>query len=138
MGLPLGLSPLDLASGVPEMKVQLELFKGRCRCGQPARVGQRRCRACHAAYMREWRKSHPLTGEARERDNARHIAGMALKRGQIERKPCLVCGSTEKLEKHHFDYSEPLQVDWLCRKHHLALHHGQRLVAYDLKVSRGT
>jgi hypothetical protein len=35
-------------------------------------------------------------------------------------QPCEVCGAT-KVEKHHPDYSKPLEVRWLCREHHLAL-----------------
>ncbi len=29
----------------------------KCKCGKPARIGQRYCRACHAEYMRNWRKN---------------------------------------------------------------------------------
>ena len=29
-----------------------------CKCGKPAREGQRTCRECHAAYMRRWRSAH--------------------------------------------------------------------------------
>nr|DAD85891.1 MAG TPA: hypothetical protein [Siphoviridae sp. ctGdK3] len=28
----------------------------------------------------------------------------------------------ENLEAHHDDYSKPLQVRWLCRRHHKQLH----------------
>jgi hypothetical protein len=31
------------------------------------------------------------------------------------------CGSA-KSEGHHTDYSRPLDVVWLCKGHHLALH----------------
>lgn len=30
--------------------------KKLCKCGKPRRDGQRICKECHAAYMREWRK----------------------------------------------------------------------------------
>ena len=45
----------------------------------------------------------------------------ALKRGKLTRTPCHVCGE-EKVEGHHPDYSRPLDVVWLCKKHHLELH----------------
>lgn len=37
-------------------------MKGRCKCGSPTRSGQRTCKPCHAAYMREYRarKAQPL------------------------------------------------------------------------------
>lgn len=42
--------------------------------------------------------------------------GYAIKTGKLERENCLYC---EKLgEAHHRDYKDPLNVVWLCRKHH--------------------
>lgn len=45
----------------------------------------------------------------------------AVKLKKVFRKPCEVCGN-QKSEGHHTDYSKPLEVRWLCRKHHMALH----------------
>lgn len=45
----------------------------------------------------------------------------ALKRGLITRGPCEVCGD-ETTDAHHDDYSRPLVVRWLCRRHHKAEH----------------
>src|SRR5258707_11637000 len=41
----------------------------------------------------------------------------AVKSGKLERKPCVVCGS-RPTHAHHFDYSRPLDVIWLCPKCH--------------------
>jgi ribosomal protein S27AE len=71
--------------------------------------------------MREWRKTHPLKGEARMKMNARAYAHVYLKRGKLTRGVCETCGSA-KSEMHHEDYSKPLVVRWLCRRCHLALH----------------
>ena len=57
-------------------------------CGQPHDRNARYCAPCHAAYMREWRKTHPLTGLAKIKATARAIAGMNYRRGVITRKPC--------------------------------------------------
>lgn len=35
---------------------------------------------------------------------------------------CEVCGSTENLERHHDDYSKPLEVRTLCHKHNMPIH----------------
>ena len=75
----------------------------------------------HAAYMRMWRKIHPLTAEQHRRDNCRSYAGVYLRRGKLERGVCEVCGD-DASEMHHADYDEPLLVTWLCRPCHLALH----------------
>jgi ribosomal protein S27AE len=49
----------------------------------------------------------------------------ALLRGNLLRKPCEECGD-EKSIAHHEDYSKPLEVRWLCEKHHMLLHHGKQ------------
>ena len=52
----------------------------------------------------------------------------AINRGRLTKKPCAVCGSTERVEAHHEDYSRPLDVIFLCSVHHHAVHHkGLRL-----------
>ena len=86
-----------------------------------SRTGQRYCHDCHAAHMRRWRRTHRLTGDAKFRAKARAIASKAMHRGKLTKKPCEMCGSAQS-EKHHENYSEPLKVRWLCRKHHLEWH----------------
>lgn len=49
---------------------------------------------------------------------ARAMVGNAIKMGRLSKQPCEVCG-TEKVEAHHKDYEKPLEVNWLCRKHHV-------------------
>lgn len=52
-----------------------------------------------------------------QKNRARHQLGYAVRVGKIKRLPCEVCG--EKLTQgHHTDYSKPLDVQWLCAKHH--------------------
>ena len=53
---------------------------------------------------------------------ARNAVANALRRGEIERKPCFFCASTERLEAHHHDYSLPLDIYWLCKTCHGKLH----------------
>lgn len=91
-------------------------------CGiEHDRKGQRLCVVCHAAYMRQWRKTHPLNLIQRIKDNCRSYAGVYLRRGKIEKKVCSRC-SNEKSQMHHDDYKQPLKIDWLCRSCHLDLH----------------
>lgn len=92
------------------------------RCGGPHdRPDQRYCAACHATYMRHWRKTHPLNPEHHRRDLARHVAGVSKRRGQIVPQACFVC-SDPSTEMHHIDHERPHDVTWLCRGCHLAWH----------------
>jgi hypothetical protein len=74
----------------------------------------------HATYRRNWRKSHPLYGEQREKQSARAYAHSYLTRGLLKKKDCAVCGSEAQM--HHPDYDRPLDVVWLCKKHHRDAH----------------
>lgn len=53
---------------------------------------------------------------------ARQETSYAIKRGYIEKMPCRVCGAT-RVEAHHIDYTEPLDIVWLCKGHHMELHY---------------
>ena len=82
------------------------------RCGKPQdRKGRRYCLDCHAARMRDWRKTHPLNAAQRFKDTARSYANQYKRRGKLQQQPCEVCG-TEASQMHHDDYSKPLEVRW--------------------------
>lgn len=73
-----------------------------------------------AEYRRNLRLRHP------EKYAAWVAVGNAIRDGRLIREPCQVCGTTEDVEAHHEDYSRPLDVRWLCFKHHREAH-GQRV-----------
>jgi len=103
-----------------------ELGKVCPRCRKlHARAAGRYCLGCHAAYMREWRKTHPPSLEARKRDNVRSYAHTYKRRGKLTPGPCAKCGDAAS-QMHHPDYDQPLLVLWLCRACHLALHAEER------------
>jgi hypothetical protein len=56
----------------------------------------------------------------KEKIRAKWKVAYALKTGKIVKNPCEVCGKT-RVEAHHDDYAEPLNVRWLCHKHHMLL-----------------
>lgn len=93
--------------------------------GDNNRLGQRYCLGCHNAYMREWRKTHPLSAEQKLKDTCRSYANVYKRRGKILiQESCGICGGKQP-QMHHEDYSEPLNVQWLCRPCHQSLHsHG--------------
>jgi ribosomal protein S27AE len=58
-----------------------------------------------------------------ERIDARRKVYYAVKSGKLKRGKCEVKGCVEITTfAHHEDYSKPLEVKWLCRKHHRAAH----------------
>jgi len=99
------------------------------------------CAACNRAFQTKWRESHkakglPVSGkkpnaqwwkdyysqpEVKARRQARFAVKIAVEAGRLTRQPCEKCDNP-KSEAHHEDYSQPLNVMWLCRKHHLERH----------------
>jgi hypothetical protein len=69
--------------------------------------------------------------------NANSAVSNAKVSGKLKVQPCEACGSTYKVEAHHTDYSKPLDVRWLCRKHHLAEHKRLRSEDIDIPGDRG-
>jgi DNA-binding CsgD family transcriptional regulator len=45
---------------------------------------------------------------------------LALKIRFLVPQPCIVCG--QKAQGYHEDYHRPLDVDWLCPRHHILRH----------------
>lgn len=50
-----------------------------------------------------------------------NIVTAAIRTGKLKSKPCVVCGD-KKSQAHHEDYDKPLNVIWLCSKHHCEVH----------------
>lgn len=83
---------------------------------------------CYAKYREKLlpKEEQPSYGtgysesERAKRRKARSTFNHYLRDKHIERKTCEVCG--EKAEAHHDDYNKPLDVRWLCFKHHREWH----------------
>ena len=74
----------------------------------------------NTSRTRVYRKSNP------EKYIAHCKINNAIRDGRAHKKPCAVCGTQERIEAHHFDYSRPLEVIWLCSEHHTAVHLGMK------------
>ena len=103
-------------------------------------ANREKIRAAAAAYRaanreraleatRKWRRECPDAVDAgkaawRERNLRKHAAHVvvtnALASGALIRYPCWVCGDVA--QAHHANYDAPLDVIWLCRKHHAQVH----------------
>lgn len=56
---------------------------------------------------------------------ARRKLQHAVASGAIKRQPCSVC-KDPNTHGHHEDYSQPLNVIWLCKKHHDEIHRNKK------------
>lgn len=65
--------------------------------------------------MARYFRGHP------NRKKAHSAVSNAIRDGRIQRLPCAVC-SSKTTEAHHDDYDKPLDVLWLCKKHHMERH----------------
>ena len=75
------------------------------------------------------------------RNKARRKAYIAVSRavlsGTLTRpRTCSLCLSID-IEAHHNDYSKPLDVTWLCPRHHAELHRVHRFMARH-EIDRAT
>lgn len=52
------------------------------------------------------------------------MLGYAIYKGRVKKRDqCQLCGTKEaKIVGHHFDYSKPLEVTWLCEACHNYIH----------------
>ena len=68
-----------------------------------------------AKYSYKWRKQNLMKARA-------HVkVARAVRKGILNKQCCEICFN-EKVEAHHPNYNEPLNVVWLCRQHHAELH----------------
>ena len=65
-------------------------------------------------YVNKWKRKYPEKAEAYRK------LYQALLRKELIKESCF-CGNI-KVDGHHPDYSKPIDVIWLCRKHHVELH----------------
>jgi len=72
-------------------------------------------------------KENSVIDQVIKKHEARVLVGHAVRTGQLLKPDaCSKCGSGEKIEGHHEDYSDPLDVIWLCRVCHLEHHADER------------
>lgn len=68
------------------------------------------------AYKLRDKARHPLQHKARE------AVQSAKRNGTLVVAPCKNCGTNEKVQAHHKDYSKPLDIQWLCAPCHRMEH----------------
>lgn len=89
------------------------------------------CRSCNNKHCKRWQhtpkgKNALLEQNRRQlivnkhKVKARRAVRQALLQGKLERRPCETCG--DRAQAHHEDYARPLDVQWLCSRHHAEAH----------------
>ena len=90
----------------------------RQRAVQPKRA------ASSADHCRRWRKGNP-------RKYAAHILlNNAVRIGTVKHSPCEKCGNGQS-HGHHENYDYPLNVVWLCAKHHQVRHREMKAMGIE-------
>lgn len=79
------------------------------------RINSKRFRERYQKFKDAYIKKNPQKHLAHNKLHA------AIKSKKIIKQPCEVCGDI-KSQGHHDDYTKPLEVRWLCQKHHKELH----------------
>jgi hypothetical protein len=69
----------------------------------------------HLVRVRRYRGSNTLASKAHGK------VTYAIRTGVLIPQPCEICGCQD-VQAHHEDYSKPLDVKWLCVKHHKLVH----------------
>ena len=91
------------------------------RANLPHRVEARKAYAKTEAGKLAIKKAHKNYVENYPlRKAATIIVNNAVRDGKLKKQPCFICGKSA--QAHHPDYSRPLDVIWLCVKHHNEAH----------------
>ena len=80
------------------------------------------------AYHKKWEGDNPL------KVKARNAVAQEVRMGRLQKQPCEVCGECE-VEAHHDNYNKPLDVRWLCIKHHRRLHRENSTLSKEIETS---
>lgn len=69
--------------------------------------------------IREYQRAN--RDKYRDKNRLRKKTYGLICRGVLIKQPCLVCGCIN-VQCHHLSYDDPLNVQWLCLKHHWEQH----------------
>lgn len=71
-----------------------------------------------AGREREWARTRSWIERNILKRAAHVIVGNAIRDGRLIKGKCERCGTSRNVQSHHEDYEKPMDVVWLCRKHH--------------------
>lgn len=87
-------------------------YNGRdSKCIDCKKEWEKQYRITRKTYWANYKKKNAFKQKAREK------LRYAVKMGRVKKQKCK-CGNS-RVEAHHEDYSEPLEVIWFCHKCHM-------------------
>ncbi len=108
----------------------------RSHCKECMQVWRFANRERESARRREWARTNPekqrisnlkANLKSREVHRDKRLAGKKAQRFYPELKKCCVTECFEVGHRHHPDYRKPLEIVWLCPKHHSMIHRENRV-----------
>ncbi len=85
------------------------------------------------ARNKEHRKAYQNERRDPEKEKARYAVRREIKAGKLFKPThCSECNIRKSVDAHHKDYSQPLEITWLCRECHSRVHN---LKTYIMGVS---
>lgn len=97
-------------------QVKKYYWANRDKCLRESKERDRKRPDLMCARVKRYRNKYP------ERQRARKTLREKIRRGELQRGCCNIC-SQPNAEGHHSDYNKPDEVVWLCKLHHMRLHH---------------
>ena len=64
------------------------------------------------------------------------VVGNKIKNGTLSKGLCQICKTDKRIQAHHYSYDYPLNVVWLCEKHHSKVHWWLRWNKREQKTKR--
>lgn len=73
-----------------------------------------------------------------KKNQTRKETYLAIKRGEITKYPCIMCGENKNIEAHHTSYNDYRHVIWLCYDCHVKLHRYLKVMDIEIPVDLAT
>lgn len=104
-------------------------FEYRCKkcTNLQAKERYQRVKEKHKGLTTKWQLDNP------EKKSAHGKVRRAIVKGLLVKGVCKECGDI-KVHAHHEDYTKPLEVIWLCPKHHRLLHYYKKSAIESIEI----
>lgn len=114
----------QVEKALTEFYVHPQMGDGRLnKCKECARKDVRANYEANIDYYREYDRKRGYRVPPAKKLAARNAVNHAVIMGRLIRGPCEVgVDCRGRIEAHHDDYDKPLEIRWLCKKHHSEVH----------------